>query len=179
MGLGNEIVAALRELGRSIVAEVREHSGPLTSHLREVLKLPPEVYSIEMVSLMGRVGTTTLTNPEKVTVPGNVDFEIFGIAGTIESPDDGTSENFTRLEFQLQNQGRGKADIFLQPVNMGFLLGSPLAPPKVMEFKRSLYVARARTDLKVVWSRRTDAGAWIGPDKDVGIVLIGGNILHG
>ena len=175
--LGQNIIAALRETSAGMVKEFRQHSGFLTSHLREVMTLPPRILQVELISLMGTVGLTTLTNPTNYNVPVDYHFELTGIRGCIEQPSDAVTENYTRLEFNLRNVG--SKDVFGQPVNMGFLLGTELQPGQQIDFPRGLYVFEAGTTIKTTWSRRTGQGNWVGPDKDVGLLLIGNAILKG
>lgn len=175
--LGQNIIAALREVAAGLVKEFRQHSGFLTSHLREVMTLPPRILQVEMISLMGTIGTTTLTNPELYVLPADYHFELTAIRGCIEQPSDAVTENYTRLEFNLRNVG--SKDVFAQPVNMGFLLGTELMPGQQIDFPRGLYIFEAGTTIKTTWTRRTGQGNWVGADKDVGLLLIGNNIVKG
>lgn len=168
---GEGVVAAIREIARGVVGELRNR---ILSRAAELRGLHPDLVQGDLISLMGRVGTSTLTNPETYQVPPDYDFVATAVIGCIEQPEDVT-ENFTRLEFNIRNVGRSR-DVFGQAVNMGFLLNGE-GDGRILKLgDGDIYKFPAGSQIKLTWTRRDNAGSWIGGDKDVGVLLLGTNI---
>lgn len=148
----------------------RDSNGGLAEYLYEAQGIGYDRIQNEVVTMVGLIGATTLTNPAVYIVQDGWDFWIEGISGFFQDAF-WAPQNFTRIEFNIQD-GKSLGSIFGQAVNMGALCSTAGASP-IMYFDRPYKKFEQNAQLTLTWSRLTTGGAFDPPDVNVGVSLHG------
>jgi len=129
---------------------VRPRLGALSTHLRDILGLPPEVMRVDLVSVPVTIGADgAMAQPPMVSLHADYASELFAIAGFVQNP---TIEPHLAplVRFNAREDGRN-FDIFSTDVEMSYLVSS-FGPGHKLEFPRGAYVFRPGARVKVRFS---------------------------
>ena len=151
----------------------RESSqGFLSSHIREVLGLPPEIIRVALIPFELLIGVATFTPPATgVRLNKDYDFELTALTAAFQNPGDNPG-NMQRVTFNMRESGRN-FDVFdTGPINLGNVT-STVGPGSIIEFPRGLYKFRAGSTITPDFRRAPNGGAFVGEDRTVNVLLIG------
>ena len=151
----------------------RESSqGFISSHIREVLGLPPEIIRVALIPFELLVGVATFTPPATgVRLNKDYDFELTALTAAFQNPGDNPG-NMQRVTFNMRESGRN-FDVFdTGPINLGNVT-STVGPGSIIEFPRGLYKFRAGSTITPDFRRAPNGGAFVGEDRTVNVLLIG------
>jgi hypothetical protein len=173
--------------------------GEVTAHMREALRLNPEVSRIETMifeAAVGNVGgaTNVIVQPSPQRESGEWDFALERILGWMQN-DPGISEssnasNRARISFSVREDGMQRQVFANAPVSMASLVSGDGSPAGPIQYPRGLYVFRAGADINVTFSPTLGPGGagspfdvalgpWLGVNRIVGISLIGSLVRKG
>jgi hypothetical protein len=125
-----------------------EPAGFITDHLREILRLPPELSRIDMVSFVCAIDANGIVTAQPGTVRLDPDYqhELFAIIGWSQNPAVAYA-GIPYVTFNIREQGRN-FDIFVTNANMAALTTN-VGPGSQVEYPRGSYVFRKGADVQV------------------------------
>lgn len=105
-------------------SDPRSDIGPIAEYLRDITKLPPELVRPEQFRFRIRIQAQviTFTSPAD-RVDAEYVFALRRIKGSASNPTVNAAD-LHRMEFNIQDQGRGRGGLFRNPINMSTLAGT-------------------------------------------------------
>jgi len=127
--------------------------GYITSHMEEILTLPPEIARIDAVTFRGQTTNAGIMaaggQPGNIQLQSDYESELFAIIGTCSEPNDAGAGIIcgSFLEFNIREQGRN-FNMFTndQPMSNFIGLGGSIGQ---VEYPRGAYVFRKHSDVTV------------------------------
>lgn len=153
----------------------RGAEGFITSHVREVAGLNPEIIRVNLITFHVRISAGgAVTQASNARLSADYNFELTGITAAFQAPVGAITEyaDFFRFTMQLRESGRNYDVFDTGAINFGAIV-STAGPAQIVDFPRGMYLFRAGAEIQCTVAADSVGGSFSAVAKSIVVMLVG------